>query len=147
MVKSRKAVDWLSMAQEDLEDALNSFESGRYAASVFHAELASQKAVKALIAGLGFEPGKTHRPTVVLKALILGGLISLEDHLMEEVNKIISYAIVLEDQGTTPRYGWETVDRIIKPSEIYSKEISESLLKSSEKVVELVENVLRRIDC
>ncbi len=147
MVKNRKALDCFSMAQEDLEDAYSSFSNRRYATSVFHAELASQKAVKALITALGFEPGKTHRPTVVLEALISGGLVSLEKHLMEKIDKIVSYTIVLEDQGTTPKYRWETVDRIIKPSEIYSKEISDTLLKNSKKVVELVKSILREIDC
>ncbi|MBS7617398.1 transposase [Candidatus Bathyarchaeota archaeon] len=35
---------------------------------------------------------------------------------MDLLNRAISYSITLEDQGTIPRYGWETVDRIVKPS-------------------------------
>lgn len=147
MVKNRKAYDWISMAKDDLEVAYSVYRCDRYVASVFYAELASQKAVKALITALGFEPGKTLRPTLVLKALISGGVVDLDESLMEKINKIISYAIVLEDQGVTPRYGWETVDRIIKPSEIYSREIAEALLKNSEKVLELVRGVLGVIDC
>ncbi|MFN3621840.1 MAG: hypothetical protein ACK4TI_03025 [Nitrososphaerales archaeon] len=34
---------------------------------------------------------------------------------MDLLNRAISYSITLEDQGTVPRYGWETVDRIVKP--------------------------------
>ena len=63
------------------------------------------------------------------------------------MNKAITYAIVLEDQGTTPRYGWETVDRIIKPSEIYSEDIARALLKNAERVYEIVKTLLGEVDC
>jgi len=145
--KHRKAFDWLSMAQEDLEEAFESLNNERYASTVFRAELSAQKAIKALIVALGFEPGKTHRPTLVLKGLIAGGLVDLREDLMRKVNEAITYAIVLEDQGTTPRYGWETVDRIIKPSEIYSEDIARALLKNAERVYEIVKALLGEVDC
>ena len=147
MPKHRKAFDWLSMAQEDLEEAFESLNNERYASTVFRAELSAQKAIKALIVALGFEPGKTHRPTLVLKGLIAGGLVDLKEDLMRKVNEAITYAIVLEDQGTTPRYGWETVDRIIKPSEIYSEDIARALLKNAERVYEIVKTLLGEVDC
>ena len=135
------------MAQEDLEEAFESLNNERYASTVFRAELSAQKAIKALIVALGFEPGKTHRPTLVLKGLIAGGLVDLREDLMRKVNEAITYAIVLEDQGTTPRYGWETVDRIIKPSEIYSEDIARALLKNAERVYEIVKTLLGEVDC
>ncbi|RLE87839.1 MAG: hypothetical protein DRN04_17740 [Thermoprotei archaeon] len=147
MPKHAKALDWLSMAKEDLEEAFECFNNRRYASAVFKAELSAQKAIKALIVALGFEPGKTHRPTLVLKGLISGGLVSLKEDLMGKLNEAITYAMVLEDQGTTPRYGWETVDRIIKPSEIYSENIAKALLKNAEKVYQIVEEVFGEIDC
>ena len=147
MPKHRKAFDWLSMAQEDLEEAFESLNNEGYASTVFRAELSAQKAIKALIVALGFEPGKTHRPTLVLKGLIAGGLVDLREDLMRKVNEAITYAIVLEDQGTTPRYGWETVDRIIKPSEIYSEDIARALLKNAERVYEIVKALLGEVDC
>jgi len=135
------------MAQEDLEEAFESLDNKRYASTVFRAELSAQKAIKALIVALGFEPGKTHKPTLVLKGLIAGGLIDLREDLMRKVNEAITYAIVLEDQGTTPRYGWETVDRIIKPSEIYSEDIARALLRNAERVYEIVKSLLGEVDC
>ena len=57
MSKHRKAFDWLSMAQEDLEEAFESLNNERYASTVFRAELSAQKAIKALIVALDFEPG------------------------------------------------------------------------------------------
>jgi len=145
--KHRKAFDWLSMALENLEEAFESFKNKRYASAVFHAELSAQKAIKALIVALGFEPGKTHRPTLVLKALIAGGLVDLKENLMRKLDEAVTYAIVLEDQGTTPRYGWETIDRIIKPSEIYSREIANALLGNAKRVYELVKELFGEIDC
>ncbi|MEM0079717.1 MAG: HEPN domain-containing protein [Nitrososphaerota archaeon] len=147
MVRSRKSLDWLSMAEDDLRDALRDYEAGSYASAVYHAELASQKALKAIITALGFEPIKTHKPTLQLKGLIAGGLIQLEKHIMDKLQNIISYAISLEDQGTIPRYGWETVNRIIKPSEIYDKEKARALLDNAEYVVRSISDILGEIDC
>ncbi len=147
MPKSRKAFDWLAMAKEDLETAFENLKNKRIPNAVFLAELSAQKAIKALIVALGFEPGKTHRPTLVLKSLIAGGLIDLDKDLMREINEAVNYAIVLEDQGVTPRYGWETVDRIIKPSEIYSREIAEALLGNARRVLEIIEKLFGEIDC
>ncbi|MEM4311038.1 MAG: HEPN domain-containing protein [Nitrososphaerales archaeon] len=69
---SKKSLDWISMAEEDLEDSEADYRERRYASSVFHAELCAQKALKGIIIALGFEPGKTHRPSLVLKGLISG---------------------------------------------------------------------------
>ncbi len=135
------------MAEDDLRDALRDYEAGSYASAVFHAELASQKALKALITALGFEPIKIHKPTLQLKALLAGGLIQLEKNLTEKLQTIISYAISLEDQGAIPRYGWETRDRIIKPSEIYDKEKAKALLENAELITTSTRELIGEIDC
>lgn len=79
--------------------------AGMYANSVFYAELAAQKAVKSVITALGYESGKSHRPTGLLKALMAGGLIRLKDEQMEDLRRLAEYVLVLEDQRATPRYG------------------------------------------
>ncbi|MEM4637045.1 MAG: HEPN domain-containing protein [Nitrososphaerota archaeon] len=58
------------MAEDDLRDALRDYEAGSYGSAVYHAELASQKTLKAIITALGFEPIKTHKPNLQLKGLI-----------------------------------------------------------------------------
>lgn len=61
---------------------------------------------------------------------------------MDLLNKAISYSIALEDQGTVPRYGWETVDRMIKPSETYDKEKTALLINNAKVVLEIVKKLL-----
>ena len=95
MAKSRKALDWLSTAHEDLEVAEENFERERHPAAVYQAELSAQKTIKALISALGFEPGKTHHPTLVLRALVRGGLVNLNEDAMRAVEEAVSYAMVL----------------------------------------------------
>lgn len=143
----RKALDWLEMAEEDLKDCRRDFIDGRYPSAVFHAEQSAQKAVKALIAALGFEPGKTHKPTAVLKALIAGGLVALEKPLMKLLDRAILYATTLEDQGTMPRYGWETVDRIVKPSELYNREKAALLIENAKAVLDATKQLMGELDC
>ena len=143
----RKALDWLEMAEEDFKDCERDFRDGRYPSAVFHAEQSAQKAVKALIVALGFEPGKTHKPTIVLKALIAGGLVALEKPLMKLLDRVILYATTLEDQGTMPRYGWETVDRIVKPSELYDQEKAALLIENAKAVLDGVRELMGELDC
>ncbi|MEM2194701.1 MAG: HEPN domain-containing protein [Candidatus Methanomethylicia archaeon] len=147
MVKSSKAWDWLSMAEDDLRDARRDYEYESFASSVNHAELACQKALKALIVALGYEPLKTHKPSIQIKTIITGGLLEGRRELIDRIGRIISYAMTLEDQGTIPRYGWETINRIIKPLEIYDKEKTKSLLENAEYVFSKVKEILGEIDC
>ena len=147
MPVNKKSLDWISMAEEDLNDAKADYSEGRYASSVFHAELCAQKSLKGLIVALGFEPGKTHRPSLILKALITSGLVNLREELMRELNKLISLSLVLEDQGVTPRYGWETVERIIKPSEIYDETKARLLINNAIEVLKITKKIIGELDC
>jgi len=147
MPVNRKALDWISMAEEDLEDSKADYNEGRYASSVFHAELCAQKSLKGLIVALGFEPGKTHRPSLVLKSLIASGLVNLREELMRELDRLISLSLVLEDQGVTPRYGWETVERIIKPSEIYDETKARLLITNAVEVLKIAKKIIGELDC
>jgi len=143
--RSRKVFDWLEMAREDLRDARRDLEGGSYASAVFHAELSSQRSVKAVIAALGYEVPKTHKPTEVLR--IVAPSSRENKQLRDKIEKIITYAITLEDQGTIPRYGWESIDRIVKPSEIYDKEKATVLMDNAQLVLKLSEEVVGDIDC
>ncbi|MEM1569764.1 MAG: HEPN domain-containing protein [Candidatus Bathyarchaeia archaeon] len=147
MPVSRKALDWLEMAEDEFKDCERDYRDGSYPSAVYHAEQCAQKAIKAVIVALGFDPGKTHKPTIVLKSLIAGGLVDLKKDYMDLLNKAISYSITLEDQGTLPRYGWETVDRIIKPSEIYDEEKTALLINNAKAVLEIVKKLIGGMDC
>lgn len=147
MPVSRKALDWLEMAEDELKDCERDYRDERYPSAVYHAEQCAQKAIKAVIVALGFDPGKTHRLTIVLKSLIAGGLVDLKKEYMHLLDRAISYSITLEDQGTVPRYGWETVDRIVKPSEIYDKEKTTLLINNAKAVLEIVKTLVGGIDC
>ncbi len=63
---------------------------------------------------------------------------------MDKLQNVIPYAISLEDQGTIPRYRWETIDKIIKPSEIYDKEKTKALLDNAEYVIKSIREILGR---
>ncbi len=144
---TRKALDWLSMAEEDLDDSDADLREGRYGSSVFHAELSAQKCVKGVIVALGFEPGKTHRPSLVLRGLMIGGLIELPEEEMRLLDRLVSLSLVLEDQGVAPRYGWETIDRVIKPSEIYDEEKTHLLVANAREVFRIAKQIIEGLDC
>ena len=147
MPVSRKALDWLSMGEEDLGASESDLGEGRYGSSVLHAELPAQKCVKGVTVALGFEPGKTHRPSIVLRGLIIGGLVNLNEERMRLLDRLISLSLVLEDQGVAPRYGWETVERIIRPSEIYNEERARLLVANAREVFGLAKRIIGELDC
>jgi len=62
----------------------------------------------------------------------------LDKEKIELLLKMVDNASSLEKHRRMPRYGWETKDRIIKPSEIYdelkAKEIMDQALKTLDAV-------------
>ncbi|MCD6144833.1 MAG: hypothetical protein J7J03_00295 [Methanosarcinales archaeon] len=62
----------------------------------------------------------------------------LDKEKIELLLKMVDNASSLEKHRSMPRYGWETKDRIIKPSEIYdelkAKEIMDQALKTLDAV-------------
>ncbi|MEM4311039.1 MAG: hypothetical protein QXX95_01440 [Nitrososphaerales archaeon] len=65
---------------------------------------------------------------------------------MGELDRIISLSLVLEDQGVIPRYGWETLSRIIKPSEIYDEEKAGLLLENAREVLRLAKKLIGELN-
>lgn len=126
MKNIRKTTDWIEMALEDLDAAVADITEGRYPVSVFHAQQCTEKLLKAVLYFFGIIHEKTHFPSDILAGDILNNpAMTLELQLDKEqiklLLKMIDNASSLEEQRSMPRYGWETRDRIIKPSEIYDE--------------------------
>lgn len=74
----------------------------------------------------------------IFPSVIIGKLISDKERLkklnlnknqIEHLTLVISYASSLEAQGSMPRYGWVTEERIIVPSEIYTKDVASKIFE------------------
>jgi HEPN domain-containing protein len=109
-----KSEYWLKMAEEDLKDASLDIENSRFPSSVFHSQQCAEKVCKAILSSLGIESGKTHFPSSVLELMVMRG------------NKF-----------QLSRHGWETVDKIIMPSEIYDANKAGALFSNAKEVMEL----------
>jgi len=51
--------------------------------------------------------------------------------------KMTELASIIEGQRSMPRYGWETRDRIIKPSEIYNEEKADEIIRYTVEIMNL----------
>jgi hypothetical protein len=49
--------------------------------------------------------------------------LALSQDQVELLVDIVTWSASLEGQGTMPRYGWETAERIIPPDEVYDREL------------------------
>ena len=132
------------MSLDDLRRGLARYSDGDYSDAVFRTQLSVEDACKSILSFLGVEFEKTHFPSV-----LIGKLISDKERLKKlNLNKeqiayltlIISYASSLEAQGSMPRYSWETEEKIIMPSEVYTKEVAKELL---ELAIESLSNVIK----
>ncbi|NJD78110.1 MAG: HEPN domain-containing protein [Candidatus Methanoperedens sp.] len=56
---------------------------------------------------------------------------------------IVNFSKLLESQKESPRYGWETVDKIIMPSEIYDANKAGALFNNAKEVMELGRKFLK----
>ncbi|MFQ6051151.1 MAG: HEPN domain-containing protein [Candidatus Hydrothermarchaeota archaeon] len=142
MKNTDKAYYWLKMAEEDYKDAKISIENKRFPSAVFHAQQCCEKVCKAILVYFGIEPGKNFPSHQIELRIIRGNKYSLEKEKLEILERIVSLSHILESQKEFPRYGWETVDRIIMPSEIYDATKSTLLFKNGAEVLRLAKNLL-----
>lgn len=133
------------MATEDREDAEVDLKHGRYPSAVFHSQQCCEKTCKALLMCLGIEPGKTHFPSYELKSRVLRGRYRLTRNQLRTIERVIDLSSVLESQKEFPRYGWETKERVILPSEIYDEEKATWLFESAEEVLKLAKNFVKSL--
>ena len=136
MENIRKTKDWIEMALEDLDCAIADSAEERYPASVFHAQQCTEKLLKAVLYFFGIIHEKTHFPSDVLAEDILNNPemtreLQLDKEKIELLLKMVDNASSLEKQRSMPRYGWETRDRIIKPSEIYDESKAKEIVDRS----------------
>ncbi len=133
-----KSEYWLKMAEEDLKDASLDIENSRFPSSVFHSQQCAEKVCKAILSSLGIESGKTHFPSSVLELMVMrGNKFQLSRQDLETFDRIVNFSKLLESQKESPRYGWETVDKIIMPSEIYDANKAGALFNNAKEVMEL----------
>ena len=139
-----KSEYWLKMAEEDLKDASLDIENSRFPSSVFHSQQCAEKICKAILSSLGIESGKTHFPSSVLELMVIrGNKFQLSTKELETIVRIVNYSKLLESQKESPRYGWETVDKIIMPSEIYDETKAGALFMNAKEVMELGRKFLK----
>ncbi len=146
----QKTEDWMMIAIEDYSDAIADFKEGRYPSSVFHAQQCTEKALKALLSFFGIAHEKTHFPSDILGENILtdpeiSSKFQLEKEQIQWMLKMTELASIIEGQRTMPRYGWETRDRIIKPSEIYNKEKADEIIRYSIEILNLLSHFFSSI--
>jgi HEPN domain-containing protein len=140
----QKTEDWIMMALEDHSDAIADFKGGRYPSSVFHAQQCAEKALKALLTFFGIANEKTYFPSDILGESILNdpeisSKLQLNKEQIQLMLKMTELASIIEGQRTMPRYGWETRDRIIKPSEIYNEEKAEEIIRYAIEILNLLD--------
>ena len=96
--------------------------------------------MKSVLYFFGIFHEKTHFPSDVLVGEILNNPETTRDLSLSRDQ--IGFLLAMADnaasigkQRSMPRYGWETRDRIIKPSEIYDEEKAREIMGRSETVL------------
>jgi len=85
--------------------------------------------------------GKTHFPSDILVEDVLSNPettreLQLTKEQIGVLLKMVDHASSIEKQRSMPRYGWETRDKIIRPSEIYDEERAGEILGWSSEVLD-----------
>lgn len=132
----QKTRDWLHMALKEFDAALADFKDERNSESIQHAQQCAERVGKSILSFLGFAPEKTHHPSDYIVEEILQHpevvkKVGLSEDEVKYLVDMVTFSSPLERQGTMPRYGWETKERIITPDEIYKKEIATVMMKNA----------------
>jgi HEPN domain-containing protein len=133
MTNYQKARDWMHLALLELRTALETFRLDDFNACIQHCQQSLERAVKSILAFLGKEVKLTHAPSLDIERSILEKPEELQQLRLNPdqiglLVRIVTWSSVLEGQGTMPRYGWETTERIIPPNEIYNAELAPFLV-------------------
>lgn len=135
-----KAGDRLRIALDNLNRAERRMVEGDYPDAIFRLQLSVEEACKAVLEVLGVEVEKTHFPSVRIGMILhekpMVKELKLDAHQLKLLRSIVTHASVLESQGTVPRYGWETEDRIVAPEEVYVREVAEELFSDGLKALQ-----------
>jgi len=96
--------------------------------------------LKSVLYFFGIFHEKTHFPSDVLVGEILNSPETTRDLSLsrDQIGFLLAMAdnaASIEKQRSMPRYGWETRDRIIKPSEIYDEEKAREIMGRSKTVL------------
>lgn len=140
MKNTQKARDWLHMALMEYDSAVDDFRDGRNSEAIQHAQQCAERVCKSILVFLGFAVKKTHHPTDYIVEEILEHpeviqSLELSEEEVKYLVDIVTFSSPLERQGTMPRYGWETRDRIITPDEIYREDIAGVMLENARLVL------------
>nr|MDO8082522.1 HEPN domain-containing protein [Candidatus Freyarchaeota archaeon] len=142
-MNSDRALGRLRMVLDDLRRSVRSYGLGDYSDCVFRSQLSVDNACRAVLSILGVEFERTHFPSHIISENVLSDAkivrrLNLSRSQIELLVRLVVYASPLEEQRTMPRYGWETEQEIIPPSEIYRKQLAETLLRSALRTLEAV---------
>lgn len=128
-----KARDKLKMVLDDLRRSISRYFEGDFPDSIFRMQLAVENACKSILSFLGVEYELTHFPSTIISHLLSDkSAFKRYGFKKEHTNyllQVITYASSLETQGSMPRYGWETEERIILPREIYDENLAKMLIR------------------
>ena len=140
MKNMQKTKDWRDMALDDMQDAIADFDEDRYPSSVFHSQQCAEKLLKSVLYFFGVFHEKTHFPSDLLVGEVLNNPETTRDLTIsrDQIGFLLAMsdnAASIEKQRSMPRYGWETRDRIIKPSEIYDEAKANEIMDRSKTVL------------
>lgn len=151
MKNIQKTKDWIEMALDDMNDAISDFSDERYPSSVFHAQQCTEKLMKSVLYFFGIFHEKTHFPSDLLIEEVLNSPgatrgLSLSRDQIGFLLAMADNAASIEKQRSMPRYGWETRERIIKPSEIYDQDKSREILERAKTILAAARGFFETID-
>lgn len=128
---------YLREALKDLERALRAIREGDYPEAVFHAQQATEKAVKAMIEAKK-EYVYNHGPRLAAMFIRV-----FENEWKPEYNEIINILGWFVEYYTRSRYPFLLRGRVIAPDEFIDSKTAKEALEKAKKVVEIAERYLR----
>jgi len=130
----------LRVSEVNLARAKKRFDAGEYDSAVFHASMAVESIVNAMIIKLGGDEAKDHRAISGLAAVLR----RVEPELLKENEQIIDKGRNIQREVVYTRYPLKLKGKWITPEEYYTREKAVAVIDDAKFVVKGIKTYLRR---
>lgn len=133
-------ISYLKQSKAELNIAKKLLEEAPFA-SIFHAQQASELAIKSFLIAKGYREIRKH----IVSGIFVKSIESEKEPWKSKLDSLLPLITQLESYGTTARYPFESRGEILIPSEEFKAKDAKNAMKKAKEVFGIIEEYLKEV--